>query len=153
MTGMRALTLWQPWASLLAVGIKRHETRSWRIPPKLLGARIAIHAGSGRAPETMISPELAEICERTFGSGWRTTLPKGRILCTCVLGADLATEEEVDAADADDVASGIWTPGRHAWRIDDVRPVHDSGPVSGKQGLWTWHHDGMIDIEKGEQEP
>lgn len=148
MTGIRALTLWQPWASLLAVGVKRHETRSWRIPPKLVGTRIAIHAGSGRAPETMVATCLAELCERTFGPDWRTALPRGRVLCTCVLGADLATEDAAPGADPDDVLSGIWTPGRHAWRIDDVRPVADAGPVSGRQGLWTWRHEGALDLEE-----
>ena len=27
---MRAFTLTQPWASLIAIGLKMHETRSWR---------------------------------------------------------------------------------------------------------------------------
>lgn len=26
---MKAISLWQPWASLMAVGAKRYETRSW----------------------------------------------------------------------------------------------------------------------------
>lgn len=39
---MKAITLWQPWASLLAYGVKKYETRSW--PTKYRGP-IAIHAG------------------------------------------------------------------------------------------------------------
>ena len=49
---MKALTLWQPWASLVALGHKRIETRCWstkyrgdlaihaaaKLPPKWLGA-------------------------------------------------------------------------------------------------------------------
>jgi hypothetical protein len=27
---MKAITLWQPWASLIAIGAKKYETRSWR---------------------------------------------------------------------------------------------------------------------------
>lgn len=46
---MKALTLWQPWASLIAVGAKTIETRSW--PTKHRG-RIAIHAAQ-RSPEVM----------------------------------------------------------------------------------------------------
>lgn len=41
---MRALTLWQPWASLVASGAKMIETRSWAAPRGLWGQRIAIHA-------------------------------------------------------------------------------------------------------------
>lgn len=50
--GMPALTLWQPWASLVALDIKTIETRSWRAPEKLIGERIAIHAAK-RKPRTV----------------------------------------------------------------------------------------------------
>jgi hypothetical protein len=44
-TYVKALPLWQPWASLVAlVGAKRVETRHWPAPPRLIGQRIAIHA-------------------------------------------------------------------------------------------------------------
>ena len=42
---MRAITLHQPYASLIVRGHKLYETRSWGPPPTLLGERIAIHAG------------------------------------------------------------------------------------------------------------
>ena len=41
---MKALTLHQPWASLIADGRKTIETRSWAPPRTLIGERIAIHA-------------------------------------------------------------------------------------------------------------
>ena len=41
---MKATTLWQPWASLIAIGAKYYETRDYPPPAKLLGQRIAIHA-------------------------------------------------------------------------------------------------------------
>src|SRR6185437_11075967 len=41
---MRAISLWQPWASLIACGVKRYETRSWAPPRDLIGQTIAIHA-------------------------------------------------------------------------------------------------------------
>ena len=42
---MKAITLHQPWASLVALGVKTIETRSW--PTKYRGP-LAIHAGKGR---------------------------------------------------------------------------------------------------------
>lgn len=43
---MKALTLHQPWASLIAVGAKKIETRDWRPPVTIRpGTRFAIHAG------------------------------------------------------------------------------------------------------------
>lgn len=41
-----ALTLWQPWASLIAEGVKTIETRSWKAPDDLIGDTIAIHAAA-----------------------------------------------------------------------------------------------------------
>ena len=42
---MKAITLHQPWATLIADGAKTIETRSWRPPQTLIGQRIVIHAG------------------------------------------------------------------------------------------------------------
>lgn len=38
---MKGITLWQPWASAIACGVKTHETRSWKT--RFRGP-IAIHA-------------------------------------------------------------------------------------------------------------
>lgn len=38
---MKALTIWQPWASLLVSGQKKYETRSWATAYR---GPIAIHA-------------------------------------------------------------------------------------------------------------
>ena len=43
------LSVWQPWASLLATGTKTIETRTEPAPAALVGQRIAIHASSTRA--------------------------------------------------------------------------------------------------------
>lgn len=45
---MKALTIRQPWASLIALGVKTIETRSWKAPDTLIGERIAIHAAKRR---------------------------------------------------------------------------------------------------------
>ena len=41
---MKALTIRQPYAQLVADGRKPYETRSWPPPRGLIGERIAIHA-------------------------------------------------------------------------------------------------------------
>lgn len=40
-----AITVYQPWASLIAYGFKEFETRHWQPPQKYIGELIAIHAG------------------------------------------------------------------------------------------------------------
>lgn len=41
---MRCITLWQPWATLLVLGVKTRETRSWRFADDVINTRIGIHA-------------------------------------------------------------------------------------------------------------
>lgn len=41
---MKAISIWQPHASLLLLGAKPFETRSWPVPKALIGQRVAIHA-------------------------------------------------------------------------------------------------------------
>jgi ASCH domain-containing protein len=49
-TGLPAISLWQPWASLIALGVKRIETRSWPCPAKYIGERVLIHAAKRPLP-------------------------------------------------------------------------------------------------------
>jgi hypothetical protein len=48
---MKAISLWQPWASLIACGAKPYETRHWAPPRELIGQRIAIHAAKYVGPD------------------------------------------------------------------------------------------------------
>lgn len=41
---MKSLSVIQPWATLIATGAKRIETRSWAPPESVIGERLAIHA-------------------------------------------------------------------------------------------------------------
>lgn len=50
---MRALTLHQPWATLVAIGAKRVETRSWATTYR---GPVAIHAGRHRPPMMDLPP-------------------------------------------------------------------------------------------------
>ena len=42
---MYAITLRQPWVSLITLGIKTAKTRFWPASGRLIGQTIAIHAG------------------------------------------------------------------------------------------------------------
>lgn len=54
---MKALTIWQPWASLIAIGAKEFETRSWSTNYR---GTIAIHAAKKDTSEIFmgIEPEI-----------------------------------------------------------------------------------------------
>ena len=40
---MKAISIKQPWASLIAHGIKDIENRTWSCPQKYIGQRVLIH--------------------------------------------------------------------------------------------------------------
>lgn len=40
------ITVWQPWASLIAIGAKPYEFRGWVPPKQMIGKPLGIHAGA-----------------------------------------------------------------------------------------------------------
>ena len=90
---VKALTLWQPWASLIALGKKRYETRSWKPPLTLIGERIALHAAA--KSDRLVRDACVEL---TPGAdGYRITVAgiavfaDSAYLCTYPLGAVVGT--------------------------------------------------------------
>jgi hypothetical protein len=136
-----ALTLWQPWASLCASGHKAHETRSWTAPARIIGSRIAIHAAKAMPPPDsgMMTPDLVALCVSTFGPDWRSMLPRSAIVCTAVVEASLPTDAMRDVVTEDDLASGVWTDGRFAWRLSRLEIPDAPIQARGAQGLWRWN--------------
>ncbi len=127
-----AITLYQPWASLIEVGAKRYETRSFMAPQRLLGQRIAIHAAKRQITLVGLDRETAlAIMAAVNGSVYR--LPRGVVVCTAFLAESLPAESvEPDLF-------GDYSPGRFAWRLDDVQPVSPHVPARGQPMIgWPW---------------
>jgi len=147
---MKALTIRQPWASLISLGVKTIETRSWST--KYRGP-LAIHAGKEWAQLTvgpnvrpwvladrgMSYPVLTHYEHDSGRSGCRSRFvdrvaPLGAVVATCTLVDVVQTEN----ADTDGQRPfGDFTPGRYAWLLDNIVPITPV-PAKGKQGLWTW---------------
>lgn len=142
---MNAITLWQPWASLIAVGAKHHETRGWRTGYR---GMLAIHAAA-RVPTVLDMEPLRDALE--LARGRRPELvpglealvkahggPRGVVVATCRLADCFQITEANTPADAIDVCAGNWEPGRWAWRLEAVVEWLDPRPVRGKQGFFHW---------------
>ena len=82
---MRAITLHQPWASLIAHGVKDIETRSWPPPQTMVGQRIAIHAGKRIVGPRSLNLETQEAIEGLYGPQWPKVIPAGAVVATAVL--------------------------------------------------------------------
>lgn len=151
---MKALTLTQPWATLVMLGQKRIETRGWPAPDSMAGQRLAIHAGKNLAP---VGGErgLRELCARPpfpeglFGrqSPYSSTddLPRGAVLCIVTVNACVTTESiDFDRPPGwlypTDVerSFGDYTAGRWAWSLTELEVLADPVPARGRQKLWDW---------------
>ena len=135
---MKAITLHQPWATLIADGRKTSETRSWAPPDTLLGKRLAIHAG--RIVDRHYAAEFGYDPDK---------LPLGMVVCTAVLSRYGVVHRQNDAGQ---VILGLngqlhairwdqygnYKPGRRVWMLTDVRKLDVARPARGRQGLWDW---------------
>ena len=123
---VKAISLWQPWASYIAAGMKGYETRSWATPYR---GPLAIHAA--KRPMTEGELELLDEYPLTL------PLPFGAIVATCTL-LDCVRMTDVVIANRfeRDLALGDWYPGRYAWRLVDVVPLAEPMPFRGAQGLF-----------------
>lgn len=108
---MKALSVRQPWADLIASGEKTLEIRSWRIDYR---GPLLICASSKRLPKSM----------EYFGR-------YGVMICIVNL-ADCRSFEKGDEG----VACCEWEPGLYAWKLGNVRHV-ESIPVQGKLRLFA----------------
>jgi hypothetical protein len=128
-----AVTLYQPYACLVEVGAKPYETRHFKIPDRLLGKRVAIHAAARKCRTDFTQDVIDDITEAFGQCGWNYSLPRGVITCTAILAESIPVEK----VEAD--SFGDYTPGRFAWRLEDVRPVRPHVAAKGRQMIgWPW---------------
>jgi hypothetical protein len=130
---VKAITLWQPWATLIAVGAKPFETRTWATSYR---GPLAIHAAK-TDKGLKLCGGVPEIENALTARGLSLDLvPLGVVVCTTRLVEVLSAEAILRQGLAD--AFGDYSPGRYAWRLVDVRPVDPPPRAVGGQGLWEW---------------
>lgn len=130
-----ALSLYQPWASLVAIGAKQYETRSWATKYR---GRLAIHAGRefGWDQGVLLTQEPFRSVLRRAGINIPSQLPRGVILATCTVADCVRTEDIVDQLSDEERAFGDYSPGRYAWQLEDMRLLPTPIPARGHQRLW-----------------
>ena len=137
---MKAITLHQPWASLIAAGYKQVETRSW---PTTYRGPIVIHAGRTSPAEgmTAVDDALRAVSGQLLGTRviddlWRTVYPLGCIVAVAdIVDCVRMTEETIAEAGPLERALGDWRVDRYAWELANVRPIEPI-VVRGAQGIW-----------------
>jgi len=116
---IKALTLIQPWASLVRDKIKLIETRSWAT--HYIGF-IAIHAGN---------KVNQDACDK-FGYDSKN-IERETILCIAYLQQCVKFPNPLAKPDI----YGDFTPGRFGWILTNIIPLSKPIYMKGKQGLWN----------------
>ncbi len=147
---MRIITLWQPWASLIAFGLKQYETRSWHTNYR---GKLLIHAAKrpvdgGGIRVWLEAQKLAGV----------TGDPRFHTYLDLPMGCIVAIADLIDCREMIDVASrkcglhpalqidssaqtplekavGNWSELRYAWKLENVIALPDPIPFKGRQGL------------------
>jgi activating signal cointegrator 1 len=140
---MKALSVMQPWATLIAQGAKRIETRSWSTSYRGL---LAIHTSGKMNREAAMSLRAPSIREALEAGGYHQgsgpasnpyRLPLGAVIAVVTLvDVQRITPEHVPTEP--ERSFGDYTPGRFAWFLHDVRRLPEPVTAKGALGLWDW---------------
>ena len=122
---MKVLTLKQPWATLVAEGIKKYEFRSWKTNYR---GKILIHAGTG-----IDKKELEKFKDLNL------EFPSKRILAEVELEDCLELNDELNKkiiAEKNIAYSSKYRTG-YAWKLTNSKKINYDKDVKGQLGLWN----------------
>jgi len=155
---LRAISLYQPWASLVAVGAKSIETRSWSTPYR---GQLAIHASKTFSLEdrqlVYKQPFAAALVRGLLGKlpadaylSWRQ-LPTGALVAVANLHrvGRIGRRRRDDEDDAvtiqgrdlpvtgDELEFGNYAEGRYGWVLTNVQRLKEPIPCRGALSVWA----------------
>lgn len=142
---IKCLSLYQPWATLIALGLKKYETRGWATHYR---GKIAIHAGKRPMDRDEVC-RLLNLIRFQPPQEWNG-FQRGKIVAIADLtdclemhrkGAflqnacppQICIEHQTDL----EIAVGYWEPFRWAWKLENVIALPEPISASGRQRLWT----------------
>lgn len=145
---MKALSLLQPWATLVAIGAKKIETRSWKTDYR---GPVAIHASTRTSRLQRLLALSRPFVDALLDAGVilpddEPDIPVGAILCVCDL-VDVTPITADNAPPEPERSFGDYTPGRYAWHLANVRVLPEPIPAKGRLGLWTPPPDVLAALE------
>ena len=122
---MKVITLKQPWATLVAEGIKKYEFRTWKTNYR---GKVLIHAGAGIEKKELIKFKDLNL-----------EYPSKRII------AEVEIEDCLELDDAlndkiiseNNIAYGSKKRTGYAWKLKNAKKINIDKEINGKLGLWN----------------
>jgi hypothetical protein len=134
---VKALSLWEPWASLMRCGAKTIETRGWgtsyRGPLLICGAK----RWTREQDDFLHTPEV----QKALGGKWHSDMLLGQAACLvdlvdCVRAQSVAYPAPEGARVYLERHFGDFSTGRFAWFTENLH-AFDPFPVVGRQNLFN----------------
>lgn len=156
---MKAISLWNPWAMLVALGLKRFETRSWDTSYR---GPIAIHAAKVFPKIARASCHHSPIADVVVRHRLTGLSCSGKVWYDFPFGAVVAIAELTDVylitedglyqsrylrtegpkklplPSEPELSFGDYTPGRFAWELKNIVQLKLPIPTKGGQRIWNW---------------
>lgn len=146
---MKVITVIQPWATLIAIGEKKFETRSWATKHR---GPLAIHAGKKIDREACMQEPIRSVLIK---HGYTAkNLPTGVIVATTKINDCLKVSRPSGengsvwleglraigwgGAKGQEYYFGDYSDGRYAWELTDVQQLMEPIPAKGQQGFWNY---------------
>jgi activating signal cointegrator 1 len=142
---MNALTVWQPWATLLAKKLKLFETRRQASILQRLALTqewFAIHAAAS-TPASVINEAIEREPIKTMlalhgisrSNRVHINMPQGAILAVARIGQVEPTS--TSTVNSTERALGDYAAGAWVGHVKDVIELHQPVMAKGAQGLWS----------------
>ena len=128
---MKVLSLTEPYATLIKIGVKKIETRSWKTSYR---GKLYIHASSTKIPKEYKNNKelmnLVNVNELNFGN----------IICSCNLVDCIEmTDKFIEEVkkNKEEYICGVYKVGRYAWILEDIKVLENPIPAKGHLGIWN----------------
>ena len=117
---MKALSIKQPWASLVCLGLKDIENRSWKLPLEMEGERIYVHAS--------LKPDRGSfewLADRGFPIAPALMLQSNMMPTGAIIG-------EISLIRCVNHSESRWFSGPFGWMLDNPRLYDKPIPYKGQ---------------------
>lgn len=149
---MKAITIKQPWASLIVHGIKNIENRTWRCPKKYIGQRVLIHASANKRGGWTLNNDQAGSLYRSKSVLYRTdfdNLPFGSIIGSvqivdCVVNHPSIWAEKTEVK-VDESGLPYYGDKTYNWVL--ANPILFKEPILVKGKLSFWDFVGLKEVK------
>lgn len=137
---MKALTIKEPWATLIIDGYKKYEFRSWKTNYR---GKVLIHAGMSEEKDML----------KKF-KDYNLNCSKGMIIGEALLtDCILVTKEfEEELLKIDKTIYGRESHEmKYAWKLENVIKYDKPIPIKGKLGLWNYEEETMHEMRLNDE--